>query len=509
MSDGLGLPEPQGVIGKFVDETAKRAPLFASGAWVPQVLGSAITEAAYSPEGKEAPAALMGGAFAGAGKAVGETLPHLMNAGRWINRRIGAPWRNIEKSAGYAGINTLGEDNIPTIVRELRNRANVAQTPNLNFTSGQKAAVPANSPELAHLQKMAAERHPSLYSTAPEGIQGQQNNALLEHLRRNVAGQPGELENLVLARRTQTKPLYDAAENVVEEVPQELIDIFERQDARTALGHARRIASNKGQPFDVEGTPAQPSGTLDASGNPIMTPAVPGQISGRDAQIIDQAFGDAIYSAKASNSGVNLADSIKTLRGDFRSVTDDLIPELGDANALYRDLSIPVNERIAGQEIMGQSVDDLTGMIQPTAFAHASTKPDLLSDIRPQGQVAMREMREDLGRMTQADDFMNQGGWLGRRNNSPDAIPPTGMFNPWIAAARSVANRVIGAGSDKSLNRLTSVMHDPETFANLLEHASAAERSSLMRAFAESLRGNRVFAPISGMGTTAFINQEE
>lgn len=491
MTDTLGLPQPEGKVDTLVQETAKRAPMFLAGGAIPQILGGAMTEAAYAPEGEEGSAAFTGALGGTLGTVAGKLLPVGVNAANWVKRRVGTPWTNIERAAGDTGINALGAENVENIISNLRNPANASNVAGFNRTAGQTAAVPANSPELAYLQKTAAQRHPGKYSTTPKGVEGQQNEALVQMLRR-VSGQPGDLERAVLNRQNVTRPMYQSAEGVTSDVPPELLDVLQTDAGRSAMAQARKIASNERVPFNIEGTVATPD-----------IPAQPGSITGRDAQIMDQSFRDLIYNAKATNTGQNHARSIGSVQRDFMDQMDELIPELGAANRAYRRMSVRPNEMSAGQQIFEKSVPEIGGQFQPKGFESAATNPELLADITPGGQRTLKTIMKELDNTTKTEDLANQGWWKGKKNIDPGEVPPTGAFNPWLAMARSAANRFLGAGSDRSINTLTGLMHDPIAFANILEKASDAERASLMRLLAESLRGSeKVLGPAGAMLTT-------
>jgi hypothetical protein len=58
-------------------------------------------------------------------------------------------------------------------------------------------------------------------------------------------------------------------------------------------------------------------------------------------------------------------------------------------------------------------------------------------------------------------------------------VPPTGMFQPMISAARSWVNKGLGTGHEQALRRAAEIMDNPQEMARQMKAATPAQRKIL------------------------------
>lgn len=66
-------------------------------------------------------------------------------------------------------------------------------------------------------------------------------------------------------------------------------------------------------------------------------------------------------------------------------------------------------------------------------------------------------------------------------------VPPTGMFQPMISAARSWVNKALGTGHEQALRRAAKVMDNPQEMARLMREATPAQRKVLEALWAQRM----------------------
>jgi hypothetical protein len=158
-----------------------------------------------------------------------------------------------------------------------------------------------------------------------------------------------DLADSIKLRDQISKPFYETADKAVIKIDDELKTIFDRMPADT-LKKAAEIAKMEGRPF-IMGTrkPAgtEPTGLLDAAGNPIMrpTPAEIPEITGESMHFIKRALSD-IANAPASTQGIgrDTQAAAKGVLNDFITGFETRVPAYGEGRKLFSEASGPVNQ---------------------------------------------------------------------------------------------------------------------------------------------------------------------
>jgi hypothetical protein len=170
----------------------------------------------------------------GTGIALGGVMPPLVDAakkGASIVRDVVEPHlgkAGLDRSTGRAMRLVAGDKSDAVIDAMVNNRSAV---PGTVLTAGQ-AAVPAGSAEFSALQRLAAERNPSLYSEVG-GIGGQQEaarRAAIERISRGVVEQDAARR----ARSVVTTPMRETALENANLAGRVLPELQERAGAREA-----------------------------------------------------------------------------------------------------------------------------------------------------------------------------------------------------------------------------------------------------------------------------------
>lgn len=479
--DKIGLPQPEGFVEELTQHAAKSAPAFAlPGGIVAQTAGNAAIEGALAPEGETAQAAGLGGIGGAGGHFLGNAIsklgkvPGIVKSGY---ERFIEPWTDSDKSMGKV-INRVTGDKRDAVIDALRNSANDSQVPGFERSAGQSGAVPANSPDFAYLQSIVEGQRPDVYTKESlEGLGGQQNKAVTDVLR-GISGTDQDLAVAMNQRRSATKPLYGDVEGMDVEVSDELLNVLERPTGREATGVAGKLAGNEDRAFDIMGEPAGTSNILGPDGNPIPTPAEPGVIGGRDMQVMDQSFGDLIQSARANNTGSNMARSIGKVRDDFMTEAEELIPELKIANDKYRELSRPINTMEAARDINKTAITP-KGDMQPGAFSQALRKEGALDDIPFADRNRYGTVQDELSNSETFKNMAKEGRASGADRLFLDPVMAPGAFMPMVTMGRSVINKIMEAGTEKNLTSLGEIMRDPVLVAQLMSNAPPAEKKLL------------------------------
>lgn len=211
--------------------------------------------------------------------------------------------------------------------------------------------VPGSVPTLGTIGRnnnlLMAQRH---FENTPAGRElfsqrQSENNIAREALLRNLAGDDDIYKALTKARNDKTAPLYAAIHDRVEEIPSEHIyNTFNTPVINDATQSARRYFGNNPSRFstfpEFEPDPNLPSPMLN-----IKSP----YISGGSIQKIGQNVGDQYSNAHLNDTAQagridrNKTQGIEDVAARFFPMSEQLFPELAEANRVYSQESRPLN----------------------------------------------------------------------------------------------------------------------------------------------------------------------
>lgn len=423
------------------------------------------------------PLALMAGGLAG-GAAVPASLAAANLGTRGVNALVNR-YGVLTDPLAAARVQAA-EGRGPQIIEALRNTP-LSETGAPLRTA--QASVGANAPAYTGLMEEASKLLPAqAYETAAA-----QRGARAETLARG-AGTPEERAALVEARTEAARPLYEAARatgNVADIAPaQQIVQTLmnENPGNRALMRELRAVNRNM---FDVtpEGKPL-----LDAEGNAVLR---------TDAKQVASIIDDL----KAS---INKEDN-KFIKGQLTQVRDalvDSVPNLKQAQDVFRERSTPINQREGfvflkeklesplmdeGERpgMFGGAVKALTSERDaPAALRRAiSDMPRYksLEELYPPEQLRMIDaVRLDLARDAKLRELVQRGREtipdvtkIAREMGAGETLP--NPLNQTIALANRIIGKMQGQLDRKLAMELAMESFNPQVAAKALERSLARQ----------------------------------
>lgn len=347
-------------------------------------------------------------------------------------------------------------DKVKAVIDALR--SNRSEVPGVNLTAGQ-ASVPSNSAEFAALQKMVSAKDPSAYF-GPAGVQGQQEGARQAAVR-TIGRTPEELEAAITARSNAANANYGKAYEQAIKGDPELMAMSRNPYFQEALGDASKIAAAR------EITPKK---NLTEFLHLVKVTL--------DKQL--QKSGDTALGATEKKTVMNLQEKLVGWLGKKN-------PEYDAARLAHIDLSKPINQMKLGQEVERALVAPVSGGERPTVFANAVRKAEntvskatgnpRIDDLTPAQRKVLQAVQGDLQRDAQFKGLAREGMESVSQRIGAAELPPTGIFQPLVSAARGWFNRATGRITEKGLEQLSPLMRDPAKLAELMENSSPQQRA--------------------------------
>lgn len=337
------------------------------------------------------------------------------------------------------------------------------------------AAELAQNPGIAALQKTATQIEPGAM-TEMASRQASNNSARVAVLE-DMAGTQGQREFYDQARRTAANDLYeDAFRARMDALPpaqlEEINKLMSMPAIQDALKQARINAANAG--VDI----SDPSGSLRGLHEAKLA---------MDDQISKLLGGTA--------AEANKARGITAARDRLVSFMEGVSPAYREARATFSEMSRPINQMDAIQEISKRSINPLRDTIYPNALARA-LKDDSLKDVLTSDQLAkLNAVRDDLARV----DFANSSSRVGSdtvqklafSNMLNQAGIPSGIrnFGP-AGVVGSLLERggqaVYGGANKQMATQLAEALMNPRSAADLM--APSTMVTPKMQALVTALR---------------------
>lgn len=423
--------------------------------------GSGLAREAGGSEGSQLAAGLAGALSPIAGG-------QLINVGR-------AAKDFVYPSVGSLGRNAAGDKADDVIAAMLQAKSNV---PGVNLTAGE-ASVPANSAEFAAFQRAAANEMPSKFY-GPSGIKGQQAAARQEAVQ-SFGGTPAELEAAINARTAASAANYGKAFAQQIRADPELARLMQNPYVKDVLPEAVKLAQANG---------------ISPKSN--MTEFLHFVKLGLDAKL------------QAANNP-NLPAISSAARKTIQDAQSNLVSWLGKKNPLYDEArtshiaaSKPINQMRVGQELEQALVAPATGAERAALFGakvrHAentiskgSGNPRI-EDLTPAQRKVVDAIEEDFRRNQQFKELAQAGKKVMEERIGAPVVPPTGLLQPAISAARSWVNKLLGTGHEQALRRAAQVMDNPQEMARLMQNAAPAERKIFEALIAQRMMQTAVAA---------------
>lgn len=407
--------------------------------------------------------AVVGGATSLAGSALRTAYERLFRGGREI-------------AAGRAA-NAAAGDRQPAVMQEL----NANQNPISQGTAGQVAA-PAGSAEFSALQRQAANVRPSEY----EAIRKVQDAARLGSVQ-SIGGTADDLTAATTARSASAGPLYRAAENSTAKPSTEravrLIDrILTKRSNEAAFAPLNQIKETI---------------TRSSSAPDLIS-------ASRNIQNIMSQKGPT--GAPANEAIVR---ELKTVKRALDQSIAKAVPEYGQAQALFRDMSKPIDRMKVGQYIeekLVPSLNDVGASAPQRAQVFATAMRDMDDSVAkatgfkrgggigalmtPDEMQQLRAVGSDLARDADFERLSRAGA---RKANDVvrDMFAGTGI-NPLsrpMMVINAILRRTGAQASERTLDLLAEKMQNPQAMAEIMQKAAVAERRQIERGIMLYLTG--------------------
>lgn len=489
------------------------------------------------------------------GAAVGPATTLLGGLGTAISRRFNNrvfDGANLE-AGGLA--NVLAGDRRADVVQALRQTQQTGAAP---ITAAQ-AAAPARSAEFSALGQRAEVGRPSEFMD----VAAAQNQARAQDIAR-IAGTPEEMAAAQLARRSATEPLYQAAEasdlpvdalktvrlvdkliakrqgrpqvtSVLNNVRETMFESYPyQQRARDSWNAVRAsISSYRGaapqelqaarktlnavKNFDIDPFTAivrlralrpQDQAAREQIQAAITNLEIPDAVVTQNAQQLINAsrnIGDLLDARDLTGKKINTAVS-KELTVLRRSVDQQIaraVPEFGEAQRLFSDLSRPIDRMNIGRYLQDRlipALNDAGASLPNRASVFATAMRDLSENVAPatgfkRGGGLIDMMTPDematiqrIGSGLARDADVQMLGRAGQGkvtqkigNIFSDQLP--NALNRKVMIINAILRRTGVGATERTMNALSIKMQDPAAMADIMEKATAAERRAIERAF--------------------------
>lgn len=519
-----GAGQLVGLGPSFADTAAQRqldAPLMNTGAGQ---VGNIVGNLAVALPAAVIPGAntVTGGAAIGAG--LGLLQPSTSFGEKARGAAIGAvagaalPVATKGYRIGKSLVEPLYERGREQIVGRALNRAAGSEAPNVrsalqNATTLVPGSEPtvaevANNANIAALQRTASALSPQEYAARA----AKQNDARVQSLL-DMAGSGGQRDFYDAARRQAANDLYQRAyekgvditrdpltgqflqKNVISGVKGEITKLLKRPAIKEAVKEARTLAANEGVNL------TNPSGSV------------------KGLDYVKRALDDKI---SATTPGSNQARVLTDLKNRLLTTLDKLSPDYAQARTTFAEMSKPINQMDIAQEIADKSINKLTGVLQPQAYARALqdrtaqsatgfNRATIEGVMAPDQLGLLNNIKSDLARSVAARDLGRGAGSdtvqkLAQTNILEQAGVPTFLRNlSPLQIVGNLASRgasaVYNDANQKIAERLAMSLLTPADAARLMVGATPTPMGkTIANAFRIPLQGGLLSLPSSMNG---------
>ncbi|MBK8106022.1 MAG: hypothetical protein IPK42_10775 [Betaproteobacteria bacterium] len=354
----------------------------------------------------------------------------------------------------------------------------------------------AQNPGVAALERTATATNPSV-TNAVTAMLGNQNTARVSLLD-DLAGAGGARDFFAADRTAVGDRLYDAARrlgvNAQNMTPAELQNIanFSKRVPDEVLSRAKLLAQISGEEM-TDATSLQGMHWIKRS--------------------IDDLIGSA---SRAGNT--DLKRAYTGLKTDLLKGMDNMSPAYAQARKTFEQMSRPINQMDVAQAISDQSVNKLTGTLQPAAYARAFSDKTaartlgmpgatLEKTMEPAQMNALDSILLDVQRSTAAQNVGRGPGSdtvqkLAYSNILDNAGVP-GLLRD-LKPVQAIGG-LLGRASDAAYGRanrelsemLAEIMLDPGKAAQVMAQATPAQRTILQKMLEKTSSGLLLSLPSS------------
>jgi hypothetical protein len=341
-----------------------------------------------------------------------------------------------------------------------------------------------------------------------------------------------DLADSIKLRDQISRPFYETADKAVIKIDDELKTIFDRMPADT-LKKAADIAKMEGRPF-IMGTRkaagTEPTGLLDAAGNPIMrpTPAEIPEITGESMHFIKRALSD-IANAPPSQQGIgrDTQAAAKGVLNDFIAGFETRVPAYGEGRKLFSEASGPVNQakvldammKVLDQPGGGERVMPFLNALgrgetallkKSTGFPRYETG-DLSKVLTPQQMSAVDDAVSQMTRDIRISDQAATGRDALRDvlSDNMKMLRLPSLINFKVAATNAMLDTIERKVGRKVMDTLTESLQTAKTAEELLSKLPANERIKLLNVIYDTAANSKPAQRAIRTGVKEAVTQEE
>jgi hypothetical protein len=354
----------------------------------------------------------------------------------------------------------------------------IRQNPEMVAGSKRTLAQMADVPGISALERGAQQ---NLAMTTPLTNRYVEQNLARIGALQDIAGDPATLARMIGDRSQAVESLYDAANQAKVPATKELLGLLERPAVKSAYSTAIENLQNAGIP--------EPEGVVS------------GRTLGEKKKALSaMQSGTAMTGAeKAAQRGISAAT------GDFGAFLQNQLPQYKQADALFSELSKPINQRMIGQELLNRvepalsrgtgtevnrkalakavidNGDDIARQV--TGFKGAKLKDIMTGDqmatiknVIDDFAAAERSMKSGRGagsntfQNLSADQLLKATGLPSPILDAAGSIP---FISPTVRAGANILGRAAYGGTDEALqSRLLDALLNPEIAAESVQMAA-------------------------------------
>jgi hypothetical protein len=341
-----------------------------------------------------------------------------------------------------------------------------------------------------------------------------------------------DLADSIKLRDQISRPFYQAADKAVIKIDDELKTIFDRMPADT-LKKAAEIAKMEGRPFIMgvrKPAGAEPTGVLDAAGNPIMrpTPAEIPEITGESMHFIKRALSD-IANAPASTQGIgrDTQAAAKGVLNDFITGFETRVPAYGEGRKLFSEASGPVNQakvldamlKVLDQPGGGERVMPFLNALgrgetallkKSTGFPRYETG-DLSKVLTPQQMSAVDDAVSQMTRDIRISDQAATGRDALRDvlSDNMKMLRLPSLINFKVAATNAMLDTIERKVGRKVMDTLTESLQTAKTAEELLSKLPAHERLKVLNVIYDTASNSKPAQRAIRTGVKEAATQDE
>ena len=317
-----------------------------------------------------------------------------------------------------------------------------------------------------------------------------------------------DIDAAILARRTASKPLYEAADATIVPIDRDISDVLSRMP-NGILAKAAEIAKMENRPFVMgktsAGTPMA-TGDVDRYGKPIMIQesANAGNMTGETMHYIKRALGDMAYGPTATTGiGKDAQIAARGLLDDYVRVFESKVPDYGQARKIFSDMSAPVNqaqvlkemasvlEKPGGGERIGPFLNTLgrgeEAMLK-RAGGRGGPRFEALNEVLTPDQLkTVMNVAKQLETQASVGQQISQGQQRATellKDELPNYRLPN-VFNVVATTANKFLDTLGVKVGKKTLIELTKAGETAKSFDDLLATLPAQERNKVLKAMSD------------------------